>query len=81
VSSLLLDTARRLVGGESFDTRSRTVGLVAVLLLLTLLVAADVLGALAGRRARALRADLTIAIGPLLVAFAVIVGTRIGHLL
>jgi hypothetical protein len=81
VSSLLLDTARRLVEGQSFDARSRTVGLVAVLLLLTLLVAADVLRALAGRRARALRADLTIVIGPLLVAFAVIVGTRIGHLL
>ena len=81
MSSLLLDTARRLVEGQSFDTRSRTVGLVAVLLLLTLLVAADVLRALTGRRARALRADLTVVIGPLLVAFAVIVGTRIGHLL
>ena len=81
MSSLLLDTARRLVEAQSFDTRSRTVGLVAILLLLALLVAADVLRALGGRRARALRADLTVAIAPLLVAFAVILGTRVGHLL
>ena len=51
MTSLVLDTGRRLVDVESFDARSATVGLAAVLLL-------------AG----------------LLVAFAVIVGTRLGHL-
>jgi hypothetical protein len=81
VSSLVLDTGRRLFDAQSFDARSATVGLVAVLLLAMLLVAAEVLRGLGGERARALMGNLTIAIAPLLVAFAVIVGTRFGHLL
>ena len=51
-----------------------------MLLLAGLLVAVEVLRGLDGARARALAGNLTIAIGPLLVAFAVIVGTRLGHL-
>jgi hypothetical protein len=81
VSSLVLDTGRRLFDAHGFDARSATVGLVAVLLLAVLLVAAEVLRGLGGERARALMGNLTIAIAPLLVAFAVIVGTRFGHLL
>ena len=80
MTSLLFDTARWLVDAQGFDARSATVGLVAVLALAALLVAAEVLRALGGARARALVANLTIAIVPLLVAFAVIVGTRFGHL-
>jgi len=81
VTSLVLDTGRRLFDAEAFGVRSVTVGLVAVLLLAVLLVAAEVLRGLRGERARAVLANLTIAIAPLLVAFAVIVGTRFGHLL
>ena len=80
MTALVLDTGRRLVDVQSFDARSATVGLAAVLLLAGLLVAVEVLRGLDGARARALAANLTIAIGPLLVAFAVIVGTRLGHL-
>ena len=80
MTSLVLDTGRRLVDVESFDARSATVGLAAVLLLAGLLVAVEVLRGLDGARARALAGNLTIAIGPLLGAFAVIVGTRLGHL-
>jgi hypothetical protein len=80
VSSLLFDTARRLVDAQGFNSRSTSVGLVAVLALAVLLVGAEVLRALGGERARALVANLTVAIVPLLVAFAVIVGTRFGHL-
>jgi len=80
VSSLVLDTGRRLVDAQPFDVRSATVGLVAVLLLVVLLTAAEVLRGLGDARARALAANLTVAIGPLLVAFALIVGTRLGHL-
>jgi hypothetical protein len=76
----VLDTGRRLVDALGFDARSATVGLVAVLLLAVLLVAVEVLRGLDGARARALAGNLTVAIGPLLVAFAVIVGTRLGHL-
>jgi hypothetical protein len=81
VSSLVLDTGRRLLDAQPFDVRSATVGLVAVLLLVALLVAGEVLRGLGGERARALRANLTVAIAPLLLAFAVIVGMRFGHLL
>jgi hypothetical protein len=81
MSSLVLDTGRRLVDAQPFDTRSVSVGLVAVLLLVVLLVCAEVLRGLGGARARALAANLTVVIGPLLVAFALIVGTRLGHLL
>jgi hypothetical protein len=80
VSSLILDTGRRLFDAQPFDVRSATVGLVAVLLLVVLLAVAEVLRGLGGERARAVLANLTIAIAPLLVAFAVIVGTRFGHL-
>jgi hypothetical protein len=80
VSSLLFDTARRLVDSQSFGSRSASVGLVAVLALALLLAAAEVLRALGGERARALVGNLTVAIVPLLVAFVVIVGTRFGHL-
>ena len=76
----VLDTARRLVGSLGFDARSATIGLVAALLLAGLLVAVEVLRGLGSARARALAGNLTVAIGPLLVAFAVIVGTRLGHL-
>ena len=51
------------------------------LLLAGLLVAVEVLRGLDGARARAIAGNLTVAIGPLLVAFAVIVGVRFGHLL
>jgi hypothetical protein len=81
MTALVLDTGRRLVEVRSFDARSATVGLVAVLLLAGLLVAVEVLRGLDGARARVLAGNLTVAIGPLLVAFAVIVGTRLGHLL
>jgi hypothetical protein len=80
VSSLVLDTGRRLFDAQAFDVRSATVGLVTVLLLVALLVAAEVLRGLGGERSRAIIANLTIAIAPLLVAFAVIVGVRFGHL-
>jgi hypothetical protein len=80
VSSLVLDTGRRLVDAQPFDVRSASVGLVAVLLLVSLLVAAEVLRGLGDARARALAANLAVAIGPLLVAFALIIGTRFGHL-
>lgn len=81
MSSLLLDTGRRLVDAQAFNTRSATVGLVAVLLLAVLLVEAEVLRGLGGERGRTALANLSIAIAPLLIAFVVIVGTRIGHLL
>ena len=81
MSSLVLDTGRRLLDAQPFDARSATVGLVAVLMLVALLVGAEVLRGLGSERARALRANLIVAIGPLLVAFAVIVGIRFGHLL
>ena len=81
MSSLVLDTGRRLFDAQGFDARSATVGLAVVLLLAVLLVAAEVLQGLRGERARALRANLTIAIAPLLVAFALILGTRFGHLI
>jgi hypothetical protein len=77
----VLDTGRRGVEVQSFDARSATVGLAAVLLLAGLLAAVEVLRGLDGARARVLAGNLTVAIGPLLVAFAVIVGTRLGHLL
>jgi hypothetical protein len=80
VTSLVLDTGRRLVDAHGFDARSATVGLVAVLLLAALLAAVEVLRGLGGERARAVVANLTVAIVPLLVAFVVIVGTRFGHL-
>jgi hypothetical protein len=76
----VLDTGRRLVDSLGFDARSASVGLVAVLLLAGLLVVAEIVRGLDGPRARALAGNLTVAIGPLLVAFAVIVGTRLGHL-
>jgi hypothetical protein len=81
MSSLVLDTGRRLLDAQTFDSRSATVGLVAIALLAVLLVAAELLRGYGGARARALVAGLSIAIGPLLVAFAVIVGVRFGHLL
>ena len=80
MSSLVLDTGRRLVDAQQFDARSASVGLVVVLLLAGLLVLAEVLRAFGSERARAVVANLTIAIVPLAVAFAVIVGTRFGHL-
>jgi hypothetical protein len=81
MSSLVLDTGRRLLDAQPFDTRSATVGLVAIVLLAILLIATELLRGFGGARARAVIAGLSIAIGPLLFAFALIVGVRFGHLL
>jgi hypothetical protein len=80
MSSLLLDTAHRLVHAQSYDARSASVGLVVVALLALLLVESELLRAAGGHRARAAVRTLSVAIAPLLVAFAVILGTRLGHL-
>jgi hypothetical protein len=80
VSSLVLDTGRRLVDAQTFGARSVTVGLVVVVLLAVLLIESELLRGLDGRRARATIGNLTIAIAPLLVAFAVILGARLGHI-
>ncbi|MEA2254280.1 MAG: hypothetical protein QOG35_325 [Solirubrobacteraceae bacterium] len=80
MSSLVLDTGRRLFDAQTFGVRSVSVGLVVVVLLAALLIESELLRGLGSRRARATIRNLTIAIAPLLVAFAVIVGTRLGHL-
>jgi len=81
VSSLLFDAAQRLVEAQDFDARSTGVGLVAILLLIALLVEAEVLRGLGGDQARARVRSLAVVAGPLRFAFALIVGTRLAHLL
>jgi hypothetical protein len=81
MSSLVLDTGRRLVDAQTFDARSASIGLVVVVLLSVLLIESELLRGLGGRRAQATVRNLSIVIAPLLVAFAVILGTRLGHLI
>jgi hypothetical protein len=81
MSSLLFDTARRLVHDESFARRSTTVGLAVVLLLLALVVQRELVRALGGEHERARIQSFGVAIGPLLVAFLLIAGVRYVHLL
>jgi len=81
VSSLLFDSAQRLVELQSYYERSASVGAVAVLLLLALLVEREVLRGMGDDRGRAAARTLGIAVEPLLLAFIVIVGVRLAQLL
>jgi hypothetical protein len=81
MSSLLFDAAQRLVELQSYYERSASIGAVAVLLLLVLLVEREVLRGLDDDRGRAAARTLVIAIEPLLLAFVVIVGVRLVLLL
>ena len=55
MSSLIFDTAQRLVEQQSFYQRSASIGAVAILLLIALLVAAEVLRGLCRPRRGAAR--------------------------
>lgn len=81
MSSLLFDSARRLVEVETYYERSSSVGVVAVLLLIVLLAAREVLGGLDSDRGGAAARSLRIAIEPLLLTFVVIMGVRLALLL
>jgi hypothetical protein len=77
VSSLIFDTAERLTDHSSYYQRSASIGAVAILLLIGLLVAAEVLRGLDGRWKDAAERTLVIAVEPLLLAFVVVVGVRL----
>jgi hypothetical protein len=77
MSSLVFETAQRLVDHQSYYHRSEGIGAVAILLLIALLVAAEVLRALDGRWKDAAQRTLVIAVEPLLFAFVVVVGVRL----
>jgi hypothetical protein len=77
MSSLIFDTAQRLVDHQSFYQRSASIGAIAILLLIALLVAAEALRALGGRWKDAAERTLVIAVEPLLLAFVVVVGVRL----
>jgi hypothetical protein len=77
MSSLVFETAQRLVDRQSYYHRSESIGAIAILLLITLLVAAEVLRALDGRWKDAAQRTLVIAVEPLLLAFVVVVGVRL----
>jgi hypothetical protein len=81
VNSLLFDSAQRLVDLQSYYERSASIGVVAVLLLLVLLVEREVLRALDDDRGRSAARTLGIAIEPLLLTFVVIVAVRLVILL
>jgi hypothetical protein len=77
MSSLIFDTAQRLVEQQSFYQRSASIGAVAILLLIGLLVAAEVLRGLDGRWKGTAERTLVIAVEPLLLVFVVVVGVRL----
>jgi hypothetical protein len=77
MSSLIFDITQRLVDHQSFYQRSASIGAVAILLLIALLVAAEVLRGLAGRWKDSAERTLVIAVEPLLLAFVVVVGVRL----
>jgi len=77
MSSLILETARRLVDHTSYYQRSASVGAVAIMLLIALLVVAEVLRGLDGRWKDAAERTLPIAVEPLMLAFVLIVGVRL----
>jgi hypothetical protein len=77
MSSLIFDTAQRLADHQSFYQRSASIGTVAILLLIALLVAAEVLRGLGGRWKDSAERTLVIAVEPLLLAFVVVVGVRL----
>ena len=77
MTSLIFDSAQRLVDVQTFFHRSARIGAVAALLLIVLLVGGEVLRGLGGRRADAAARTLPIAVEPLLLAFIVIVGVRL----
>jgi hypothetical protein len=81
MSSLLFDSVQRLVELQSYYERSASIGAVAVVLLLVLLVEREVLRGLDDDRGRAATRTLGIAIEPLLLTFVVIVGVRLVLLL
>jgi hypothetical protein len=81
MSSLLFDSAQRLVDLQNYYQRSASIGVVAVLLLLVLLVEREVLRGLGDDRGRSGARTLVIAIEPLLLTFVVIVGVRLVILL
>jgi hypothetical protein len=82
VTSLLFDAARRALADQGFDARSAGIGIAVVLLLVALVVERELLRGFGGSAAAPARLQaLGVVIGPLLVAFAFIVGVRFGHLL
>jgi hypothetical protein len=77
MTSLIFDSAQRLADHASYYQRSARIGAIAVLLLIALLVAAEVLRGLDGRWKDAVERTLVIAVEPLLLAFVVVVGVRL----
>jgi hypothetical protein len=80
VTSLINKATEDVLGAHSFQALSATVGVVAILLLILLLVEREVLRAFGGVRAAARVRTLTAASLPLLVAAIAIIGTRLGDL-
>jgi hypothetical protein len=80
MSPLLYDTTRRLMDTQSFEVRSTSVGLVVIVLFIALLLEHEVLRGLGTKPARAGMRALAVVVAPLLLAFSLIVGTRLAHL-
>jgi hypothetical protein len=77
MSSLIFETAQRLMDRTSYDQRSASIGAVAIMLLIALLVAGEVLRGLDGRWKDAAERTVPIAVEPLMLAFVLIVGVRL----
>ncbi len=80
MTSTVTETTEKAILFSTHEALSTSVGLVVVLLLVVLLVQKEVVRASGTARSRAWMRALDIAIVPLLMAFALIIGERIADL-
>ena len=80
MNSFVNKATQNVFGGNGFEALSATVGVIAIVLLIVLLIEREVLRAMGGPRAVARVRSLTVATLPLLITAVAIIGSRIQNL-
>jgi hypothetical protein len=80
MNSFVNKATQNVFGGNGFEALSATVGVIAIVLLIVLLIEREVLRAMGGTRAIARVRSLTVATLPLLITAVAIIGSRIQNL-
>jgi len=81
MTAIMTELTRDAILSSSSGDATTTLGIIAIVLLLVLLIQSEFLRALGGTRARLWRQTLNIVIGPLLFVFVLIVAVRIAEYL